>query len=66
MGFGLVTLFIEHLYTQPITTSNCSTLANSHTLQFTRARTKSFQFAVFSSRCLVATLTADIEPHPER
>jgi hypothetical protein len=28
--FGLVTGFIEHLYAQLVTTSNCSTIANSH------------------------------------
>jgi hypothetical protein len=31
MGFGLVIGFIEHLYTQLITVSKCSAIANSHT-----------------------------------
>jgi hypothetical protein len=43
-GFGLVTGFTEHL--QIVTTSNYSTIANSHThLKFTTARTKSSQSA---------------------
>jgi hypothetical protein len=42
-GFGLVIKFIEHL--QNVTTSNYSAFANSHTLQFTTARTIS-QYAV--------------------
>jgi hypothetical protein len=29
-GFGLVIGFIENLYTQLVTTSNCSDTANSH------------------------------------
>jgi hypothetical protein len=37
MGFGLVNGFTGHL--QMVTTSNYSTIANSHTLQFTTART---------------------------
>jgi hypothetical protein len=44
MGFGLVIGFIELL--QIVTASNNSTIANSHMLQFTTARTKSSQFAV--------------------
>jgi hypothetical protein len=52
MGFGLVTGFIEHLYTQLVTTSNYSAIANSHALQFIRACTKSSQSA-FTSRFLV-------------
>jgi hypothetical protein len=46
MGFRLVIGFIEHL--QIVTTNNCSTIANSHTLQFTAACTKSSQSAVSS------------------
>jgi hypothetical protein len=42
-GFGLVIVFTEHLNT---TASNYSAVANSHTLQFTTARAKSFQSAV--------------------
>jgi hypothetical protein len=30
MGFGLVIGFTEHLYTQLVTISNCSVIANSH------------------------------------
>jgi hypothetical protein len=43
---GLVIGFIDHL--QIITTSNYSAIANSHTLQFTTAHIKAFQFAVSS------------------
>jgi hypothetical protein len=42
---GLVTGFIEHL--QNVTTNN-SANANSHTLQFIKARTESSQSAVSS------------------
>jgi hypothetical protein len=42
--------FIDHL--QIVTTSNYSAISNSHTLQFTTARTKSSQFA-FARRFLV-------------
>jgi hypothetical protein len=45
-GFGLVIEFIEHL--QIVTTSNYSAVANSHTLQFTTARTNCPQSAVSS------------------
>jgi hypothetical protein len=51
MEFELIIEFIEHL--QIVTTSNYSAIASSHTLQFTRARTKSSQTAVLTSRCLV-------------
>jgi hypothetical protein len=44
-GFGSVIGFIEFLQNK---TSNYSTIANSHTLQFITARTKSSQFAVSS------------------
>jgi hypothetical protein len=37
-GFGLVIVFIEHL--QIVTTSNSSTISNSHPLQFTTGSTK--------------------------
>jgi hypothetical protein len=43
-GFGLVIGFTEQL--QIVTTSNYSAIANSHTLKFTTARTKSSQSAV--------------------
>jgi hypothetical protein len=49
MGFGLVIGFIDNL--RIITTSNYSAITNSHTLQFTTARTKSSQSAV-SSRAI--------------
>jgi hypothetical protein len=45
--FGLVIGFIEHL--QNVTTRNYSVIANSHTLPFTTAPTKSSPSAVFSS-----------------
>jgi hypothetical protein len=45
-GFGLVIGFTEHL--QIVTAINYSAIANSHTLQFTTARTKTSQSAVSS------------------
>jgi hypothetical protein len=45
-GFELVTGFTESL--QIVTTCTYSAIANSHTLQFTTARTKSSQSAVSS------------------
>jgi hypothetical protein len=45
-GCGLGIGFIEHL--QMVTTTNYSVNANSHTLQFTMACTKSSQSAVSS------------------
>jgi hypothetical protein len=42
-GFRLLIVFIEHL--QIATTSNYSSVANSHALQFTTANIKSFQFS---------------------
>jgi hypothetical protein len=50
-GFGLIIQVIEHL--QIVTTSNYSAITNSHTLQFTTARTKSSQSDIFISHCLV-------------
>jgi hypothetical protein len=44
VGFGLVIRFIEHL--RIVTTGNYSAIANSHTVQFTTARSKSSQSAV--------------------
>jgi hypothetical protein len=49
MVFGLVTGFIAHLNTQLVTTSNYSAIADSHTLKFITAHTKSSQSAVSSS-----------------
>jgi hypothetical protein len=46
MGFGLIIGFIDHL--QIVTASNYSAVANSHTLRFTTARSKSCQSAVSS------------------
>jgi hypothetical protein len=43
-----VIAFIAHLYTQLVTTSNYSAIANSHTLQFTTSRTRSSQSDVSS------------------
>jgi hypothetical protein len=60
-GFGLVIEFTEHL--QMVTTSNYNALANSCTIQFTTARTKPSQSAVFSSRCLVATSNGRRSPY---
>jgi hypothetical protein len=45
-GFGLVIGFIGLL--QNVTTSNYSAIVNSHTQQFTTARTKSSQSALSS------------------
>jgi hypothetical protein len=45
-GFQIGNRFIEHL--QMITANNYSTIANSHTLQFTIACTKSSQCAISS------------------
>jgi hypothetical protein len=53
MGFGLVIGFIVHL--QIVTASIYSTIANSHTLQFSTACTKFSQSAVFTCCCLVIT-----------
>jgi hypothetical protein len=55
MGFGLVTGFIEHLYTQLITASNYGAIADLQTLQITRAHAKPYQSA-FTSRFLVTDL----------
>jgi hypothetical protein len=52
--FGMVIGFIEHL--QIVTTSNSSAIANSHTQQFTTARSKNSQSAVSSP--VVFTVTA--------
>jgi hypothetical protein len=46
MGFGVVIGYIEHL--QIVATSNYSTVANSHTLQFITSHTKPSQFALSS------------------
>jgi hypothetical protein len=45
---GLAIGFIEHLHTQLVTNSNYIAITDSHTLQFTTARAKSFQSAVSS------------------
>jgi hypothetical protein len=46
MGFELVIGFTDHL--QDVTTSNYTAIANSHTPQFTTARTKPFRSTVSS------------------
>jgi hypothetical protein len=48
----LVTRFIEHLYTQIVTTSNYRAMVNFHTLQISKAHTK-FSQSAFTSRSLV-------------
>jgi hypothetical protein len=47
-GFGLVTGFIDHLYTKLRTTSNYSSIANHHTLQSPQHRLSLFQPAMSS------------------
>jgi hypothetical protein len=44
--------FIDHLYTQLVTTSNYNAIANLHTLQITRAHAK-FSQSSFTSHFLV-------------
>jgi hypothetical protein len=64
--FDLVTIsgvsigigFIEHSCTQPTTASNYRAIANSHTQQFTIARTKFSVSCVFTSCCLVTASNA--------
>jgi hypothetical protein len=58
MGFGLVIQFIQHLYTQIVTTINCSAIANSHTLQFTTTRNESSQFARIFPDCRLVTASS--------
>jgi hypothetical protein len=50
-----VTGFLDHLYTQLVTTSNDSTIANLYTLQITRAHDKYSQ-SFFTSRFLVTKI----------
>jgi hypothetical protein len=53
-GFGLDIGVIDHLYTQLVTTSNYSAIANFHTLQITSVHAKYFSVCnVFASSCLV-------------
>jgi hypothetical protein len=42
MGFGLVIVFIENLYTQLVTTSNYSAFFNIHILQIFTTHDKYF------------------------
>jgi hypothetical protein len=57
MEFELVAGFIENV--QIVTTSNYRAIANSHTQQFTTARTKSSHSAfVFTSRCMATVFNA--------
>jgi hypothetical protein len=48
-------MILLNIYTQLVTTSNYSVITDSHTLQFTTARTNSSQSDVFTSRCLVTS-----------
>jgi hypothetical protein len=57
MGFGLVIGFIDHM--QIVTTSNCSPITNSHTLQFAVARIKFSQFVFTSVHLVMAPNNAD-------
>jgi hypothetical protein len=61
MGFGFVIGFIDHL--QIITTSNCSAVTNSRTLQFTTARIKSSQSAVFIIHSVVTVSDGGRSPY---
>jgi hypothetical protein len=55
-GFGLDIGFIDHLYTQLVSTSNYTAIADLSTLQITTADAKSFpDCCVFTSRSLVTT-----------
>jgi hypothetical protein len=54
----LITGFIEHLHTQLVTRTKCTAIANSHTLQFTTAHTKSSQSAVFTGSLLATASNA--------
>jgi hypothetical protein len=56
-GFGLDIGFIDHLYTQPGTTSNYRATANLHNSQNTTAPDKPFPACcVFNTRSLVKIL----------
>jgi hypothetical protein len=57
MGFELVTQFIDHLYTQLVTSSNYSSIGNLHTLQIHRAHAK-FSQSAFTSHFLVIDLNS--------
>jgi hypothetical protein len=62
----LVIGFIEHFYTQLVTTRNYSAIANSHTLQFTTARTYVFSSCcVFTNRFLVTASNGGRSPSSE-
>jgi hypothetical protein len=60
-GFRLVIGFTEYL--QIVTSSNYSASANLHTQQFTTESIKSFQSAVFTSRCLVTASNGERSPY---
>jgi hypothetical protein len=53
--------FIDHLHVAG--TSNCSAIANLHSLQITRADTATFRF-VFTSRFLVTDPNKVLRLHP--
>jgi hypothetical protein len=63
MGFGLLIGYIDKL--QILTTSNRGTIANSHTLHFTTARTVFSVCCVFTSRCLVTASNGGRSPYAE-
>jgi hypothetical protein len=53
-SFGLNIGFIDHFKTQLVITLNCSSIANSHVLQFTRVHAQSFpDCGVFTRHFLV-------------
>jgi hypothetical protein len=49
--------FVEHIYTQLVTTSNYNAVADLHALQITTAHAKLQSFVVFPSHCLVTSLS---------
>jgi hypothetical protein len=59
----LITNFIEHLYTQHVTTSNYSAITYSHTLQFTTIHAVFLDCCVFTSRCSVTASNGGLSPY---
>jgi hypothetical protein len=65
MGYGLHIGYIDHLYTPLGTASNCSAIAELHSLQITTATTKpSPACCVLNSRSLATALTVEIIQFP--
>jgi hypothetical protein len=60
-GFGSVIGFTVHLYTQLVTTSNYSAIANLHTLQISRARSECSQSVVTLSTSRFLGTTSNSE-----